>query len=140
MIKTLYLKARIEKPVGRPYPVQPPSEAFHNLLSQPVAVSGGARGMVRGSIAFNPDDIAMRPGGMFDANVNEIPRDAYLMDGGEPHCRNLPRDKLLKGRVGSAGLQMALLELPGLGVGKPAFEQEGTLIPGLFGEDIRRRQ
>ena len=72
--KSLDLAPGIVEPVGRPYPVKVPAQAFEHLLAQAVALPAGARGMIARPVALHAEDKAVRPIGMANADVDEVAR------------------------------------------------------------------
>src|SRR4029078_2389919 len=66
------------KPVSAPDAVDSPPVILEHRLAQPIAISCGSRGMIRGTIAFNAQDIAATLLCIDYSQIDEKSRDADL--------------------------------------------------------------
>src|SRR5262252_5270727 len=62
----------VPEPVGRPKPVEPPALLAENLLPQEVPISRRLRAVVRGSVAFDAEEVTLRIARIADSKVDTV--------------------------------------------------------------------
>lgn len=60
------------KPVGGPNPMELPPQVFELLLAEPVPVSGGIAGVIRGTVTFDCQYVPTRFGGMYRGKIDSV--------------------------------------------------------------------
>jgi hypothetical protein len=70
----------VVEPVGRPDPVEAPAEGFQLVLAEPVAVAGGGRSVVAGTVAFDGQHHAAGFGWVAGGEVDAVARRPVLRE------------------------------------------------------------
>jgi len=118
----------VVEPFLAPDPVECPAQSFEVFLAEPVAVPGGRRRVVRGSVTLDREDHLAGPGRVLGGEVDPVAGAAVLGDERDTRGLQLGRHvafEWVEFRLGLGGVTE--VGSARLGVGEVSAEQLGAL-------------